>query len=386
MINKIPLYVLNNFLKIEKKLYQVFGLQLGRPLRLKAILYFLVIGVIEIVIYNLPIIGNLINWMPLGILIIIPGGLAWLLADVGTEGRSPIHFFRSFISYQKRKFFDKATYYRGKEIKKENNYQFRNYFTYSEAEPVFLNAGHEFASEVKEDKEKDSHVNKVKKNKRTKKEKVKKVKPVKKEKVTKEKKFKVNIPKVTIPDVSVQKAKSKKLEEVIDNLRPETPLGESVFDSVGEGTKNITKKVNEEVKSIERIETYTKSNSVPSISEEKEEEITLKEQEVVERVVESVLSKLKAEQALESKQQEIQEQEKTKEVITKPTTIDNTKTDEERLKYNEKVTKLDPSLKINKASKPKKKEEVLELLSLNLDDGQTRMSRRANNQRRRKLF
>ncbi|WP_205179690.1 TcpE family conjugal transfer membrane protein [Siminovitchia thermophila] len=131
VINRIPLYVLNNFLKFEKKIYQVFGLKLGRPLRMKAVLYGIVFGVGTIVFYNLPYLGNLVNWMPKGVLVLIPIGLAWLLADVGTENRSPIYFFRSFIGYQVRNFITKKTYYRGKEIPRETVYQFKNYFTYT---------------------------------------------------------------------------------------------------------------------------------------------------------------------------------------------------------------------------------------------------------------
>lgn len=131
MINRIPLYVLNNYLKFEKKIYQVFGLKLGRPLRMKAVLYAIVFGVGTIVFYNIPYLGNLINWMPKGVLVLIPIGLAWLLADVGTENRSPIYFFRSFIGYQIRNFITKKTYYRGKEIPRETVYQFKNYFTYT---------------------------------------------------------------------------------------------------------------------------------------------------------------------------------------------------------------------------------------------------------------
>ena len=131
VINRIPLYVLNNYLKFEKKIYQVFGLKLGRPLRMKAVLYGIVFGVGTIVFYNLPYLGNLINWMPKGVLVLLPIGLAWLLADVGTENRSPIFFFRSFIGYQVRNLVSKKTYYREKEIPKETVYQFRNYFTYT---------------------------------------------------------------------------------------------------------------------------------------------------------------------------------------------------------------------------------------------------------------
>jgi hypothetical protein len=128
-IKRIPLYVLNNFIRFERQLYQVFGLELGRPLRLRAVMYFFSIAAIESAIYFTPGIGRLINWIPVGILIIIPIGLAWLLADVGTEGRSPIYFFRSFIFYQARK-LKNSTLYRGREVDKERDYQFYNYYTY----------------------------------------------------------------------------------------------------------------------------------------------------------------------------------------------------------------------------------------------------------------
>lgn len=121
--------MLNSFIRFERKLYQVFGLELGRPLRLKAVMYFFVIAIVEATIYFTPGIGRLINWIPVGILILIPIGLAWLLADVGTEGRSPVHFFRSFIFYQAKK-MKASTLYRGREVDKEKDYHFHNYYTY----------------------------------------------------------------------------------------------------------------------------------------------------------------------------------------------------------------------------------------------------------------
>ncbi|MEK4404929.1 TcpE family conjugal transfer membrane protein [Sporosarcina sp. FSL K6-6792] len=123
--------MLNNFIRFERQLYQIFGLELGRPIRLKAVLYFFVIAIVEATIYFTPGIGRLVNWIPVGILILIPIGLAWLLADVGTEGRSPVNFFRSFILYQARKIKDSSVY-RGREVDKEKDYQFHNYFTFNE--------------------------------------------------------------------------------------------------------------------------------------------------------------------------------------------------------------------------------------------------------------
>lgn len=124
--NYIPLYTLNGFLKFEKRIYQIFRKPLGRPIRLKSIIYAIIIGLIEIIIYFTPIIGNLIRWIPASILIMIPIGLAWLLSDIGTEGRSPFSFFRSFFLYQIRKVKGESAY-RGRTVAKLRNYMFHNY-------------------------------------------------------------------------------------------------------------------------------------------------------------------------------------------------------------------------------------------------------------------
>lgn len=127
---KVTLYVLNNYLKFEKKLYQIFGLRLTRPIRLKTIFYAIAIGVVEILIYVTPILNSLISWIPPGILIVAPFVLAWLLADVGTEDRLPINFFKSFLAYQFRK-IKGGGIYRGREVQKEQDYAFANYLTYT---------------------------------------------------------------------------------------------------------------------------------------------------------------------------------------------------------------------------------------------------------------
>src|SRR5690625_5980778 len=48
------------------------------------------------------VLNRLIIWLPPGVLFAIPFVLAWLLSDVGTEGRSPITFFKSLIFYHLR--------------------------------------------------------------------------------------------------------------------------------------------------------------------------------------------------------------------------------------------------------------------------------------------
>jgi TcpE family len=122
--NRVTLHVLNDYLKFDRKVYQLFGVSLGRPLKLKTLLYFLAILAIEIIIYFTPIIGATIRWLPFVFLIGIPAGLAYLLSDVKTEGRIPLAFFRSVILYHLRK-LRRVTYFRGREIAKTSYYSYR---------------------------------------------------------------------------------------------------------------------------------------------------------------------------------------------------------------------------------------------------------------------
>lgn len=145
----IPLYSLNSFLKFDRKLYQVFGLPLGRPIPFKSIIYALVIGVVELAIYFTPIVGNLIRWIPPVILLAIPILLAWLLTDIGTEDRSPFSFFRSFFLYQVRQIKSESAY-RGRTVDKERDYSFNNYFFKIESHrtvPEHVIEGYEKAEE-----------------------------------------------------------------------------------------------------------------------------------------------------------------------------------------------------------------------------------------------
>ncbi|WP_067729894.1 TcpE family conjugal transfer membrane protein [Oceanobacillus damuensis] len=126
---RIPLYFINNFLKFDRKIYQIFGLKLGRPIPLKGVLYAISLGLIEVIWYFTPVFGEFIKWVPVGILMVIPITLAWLLTDIGTEGRLPVAFFRSLALYHMRK-LKSVTYVRGKEIQKETSLQFHGHFTY----------------------------------------------------------------------------------------------------------------------------------------------------------------------------------------------------------------------------------------------------------------
>src|SRR5690625_8020719 len=73
--------------------------------------------------------------MPFGVLLAIPIGSAWLLADVGTEDRLPVSYFKSFFSYQIRKLKGDGVF-RGRIVQKEGKYQFANYVTFHEVDDV----------------------------------------------------------------------------------------------------------------------------------------------------------------------------------------------------------------------------------------------------------
>ncbi|MEC1158701.1 TcpE family conjugal transfer membrane protein [Cytobacillus horneckiae] len=130
---RVSLLVLNDFLKFDRKIYQLFGLNLGRPIKIKTLLYFILFIVIELIVYFTPVIGNLINWMPAVFLILIPAFLAYLLSDIRTEGRNSVAFFRSVFLYHIRK-FKRVTYVRGREVAKPYRYKLIGYSTVTFAE------------------------------------------------------------------------------------------------------------------------------------------------------------------------------------------------------------------------------------------------------------
>ena len=70
--SRVKLLVLNDYLKFERKIYQLFGVSIGRPIKIKTLLYVIIALVIELAIYFTPVIGNLINWLPPVFLIAIP--------------------------------------------------------------------------------------------------------------------------------------------------------------------------------------------------------------------------------------------------------------------------------------------------------------------------
>lgn len=131
--SRVKLLVLNDYLKFERKIYQLFGVSIGRPIKIKTLLYVIIALVIELAIYFTPVIGNLINWLPPVFLIAIPILIGYTLTDIKTEGRLPIAFARSLFLYFVRK-AKGVTYRRGREIKKPRIYQFVGYSTVTFAE------------------------------------------------------------------------------------------------------------------------------------------------------------------------------------------------------------------------------------------------------------
>lgn len=129
--DKIPSYVLNDFLKFERKLYNIFGLKLARSIQFKTLLYFAGTGVTVFLLSFLPIIGTLIRTIPLMIVILLSGAVAYLLSDIGTENRPPLRFFASFLRYHWSA-FKKQTYYKGKVLPKQKNIKFVNHITVME--------------------------------------------------------------------------------------------------------------------------------------------------------------------------------------------------------------------------------------------------------------
>lgn len=126
--DRVLLLVLNDFLKFDRKIYQLFGLRLGRPLKLKTLLYFLALVVAEAFLYFIPVLGWPLRAMPEAFLLVIPGFMVYLLADIPAEGRMPLAYMRSFLLYHHRK-LKRVTYLRGREIAKPASYRFSGYAT-----------------------------------------------------------------------------------------------------------------------------------------------------------------------------------------------------------------------------------------------------------------
>ena len=80
-------------------------------------------------------------------------GLAWLLADIGTEDRVPLSFFRSFVLYQIRR-IKGDTYFRNRVVPKERDYSFHNYYSYQEIGKPVSQSTIESENKAKKEREK----------------------------------------------------------------------------------------------------------------------------------------------------------------------------------------------------------------------------------------
>lgn len=123
------LFVLNDFLKFDRKIYQFAGMKFGRPIALKSMLYFFFFSGGLFVWYQIPIINLPLKALSKGFIFSIPFILTYLLMDIGTEKRSPVSFFQSFVSYHVRQ-SKKVTYYKGKELEKPKSYGFVRFVTH----------------------------------------------------------------------------------------------------------------------------------------------------------------------------------------------------------------------------------------------------------------
>lgn len=125
MNNKIPIYVLNDFLKFERKLYSIFGLNLGRSIQFKTLLYFVGTGLLLLLLSFVPVIGGLVRSIPPAVMLFMAIGAAFLLTDVGTENRSPLRFFHSFFRYHIGA-MKRETFYKGRILTEEKPVAFRS--------------------------------------------------------------------------------------------------------------------------------------------------------------------------------------------------------------------------------------------------------------------
>lgn len=137
-MKKIDLYTLNDFTKHDRKIYGFKNLSFGRPIRVKSVLYFLVIFVIMVTIRFIPIIGYPLKHIVAVMYLIIPGVLTYLLTDLETEQRNPLTYLKASILYAVRSLRGQS-YYRGKVLERRKGYKFYSkiqggYLTYKEQE------------------------------------------------------------------------------------------------------------------------------------------------------------------------------------------------------------------------------------------------------------
>lgn len=129
-MKKNDLYVLDDALKFDKKLYGIWGLRFPRPISVKSVLYFIAPLSLMIIVNFIPILKNFLGINPkkYGVLyIVIPVAFTYFLTDIGTENRPPLKFLKSVVLYGFRKMRG-ISYYRGKTLSSPKNYKFHSFF------------------------------------------------------------------------------------------------------------------------------------------------------------------------------------------------------------------------------------------------------------------
>jgi len=136
-MKKANLYTLNEFTKHDRKFYGFKGHSLGKPIRVKTVMYYLGVLAALAILRFIPIIGYPLTFLPFVFYFIIPGVIAYSLSELETEKRNPLLYARAVILFEIRRIRGRS-YYRGKVLEKPKAYKFYSkiqggYLTYKEA-------------------------------------------------------------------------------------------------------------------------------------------------------------------------------------------------------------------------------------------------------------
>lgn len=122
-MNKINLYLLNEFTKHDRKIHGFKNLSFGRPIPLKSVFYFLGALGAMIVLRFIPIIGYPLKHIVPVMYLMIPGIITYSLSELETEKRNPLAYARSVLFYNIRR-LKGISYYRGKTLNRRKGYKF----------------------------------------------------------------------------------------------------------------------------------------------------------------------------------------------------------------------------------------------------------------------
>lgn len=117
--DRIVSYVINDFLKFERKIYSIFNIPLGRVIYFKTLIYLGGLGTFFLFLSILPLFNLLPIPFYLGLAIIG----AWILTDQGTENRPPLNAFASLVRFHYQKFRGE-TFYKGRVLPKQKTIKF----------------------------------------------------------------------------------------------------------------------------------------------------------------------------------------------------------------------------------------------------------------------